>query len=139
MYFLCKKNMHSISLTQLLLLLLYLQIILSCLWYFQSLRDYPLLWVSWLNFQNLDLQEILTIDSPLSSNTSLIHGSIRNIFFFHQSGTFSWRDTHRRQNQLVCSDPIIILTDKGHTADLFQVVHISQNFTWTLLKTFIHL
>ena len=31
--------------------------------------------------------------------------------------------THRRLNHLVCSDPLIILTNKGHIADLLQVLH----------------
>ena len=53
MYFYTKT-----CITQLLLLLLYLKIILCCLWHFQHLQDYSLLWVSWFNFKNLDLQEI---------------------------------------------------------------------------------
>ena len=34
------------------------------------------------------------------------------------------RGTKRCQNHLVFSDPLIILTDKGHIADLLQVLHI---------------
>ena len=43
--------MQSITLTQLLLLLMYLQIILCFLQHFQSLQDYPLLWHSLFNFK----------------------------------------------------------------------------------------
>ena len=137
-HFLC-KNMHSITLTQLLLMLLYLQIISCCLWHFQSLRDYPLLWVSSLILKILIFRKssqsfAFTVDSPLSSNTSLIYGSIHNMYSCHQSGTCSWRGSHRRQNQLVCSDPIIILTDKGHIADLFQVVQIFSTFHLTTFQ-----
>ena len=129
--------MHSITLTPLILLLLYLQINLCCWWHFHFLRGYPLLRVSWFNLENLvffrksSKSFPFTIDSPLSSNISLIYESIHNTYSCHQSGTCSWRGTDRCRNQLVCSDPIIILTDKGHIADLFQVLHIFQHFNWT--------
>ena len=55
--------MHSFTLTPLILLLLYLQINLCFLWHFQFLQGYPLLWVSWFNLENLDLQEIFKIFS----------------------------------------------------------------------------
>ena len=135
---------NSITLTQLLLLLLYLQIILCCLSHFQSLQDYSPLWVIRLILKILIFRKSLQsfpfiLDSPLSFNTSLIYESIHNMYSCHQSGTCSWRGTQRCQNQLVCSDLIIILTDKGHIADLFQVLHFFQHFTWTFFKTFLHL
>ena len=138
LFFMQKKKMHSITLTQLLLLLLYLQIILCCLSHFQSFSVISLI-SKILIFRKSSQSFLFTVDSPLSFNTSLIYESINNMYSCHQSGTCSWRGTHRRQNQLVCSDPIIILTDKGHIAGLFQVLHIFQHFTWTLFKTFLHL
>ena len=49
--------------------------------------------------------------------TLFLYGSIQNMYSCHQS-------THIRQNNLVCSDPLIILTDQGPIADLLQVLHI---------------
>ena len=99
---------------------------------FSPYRIVPLIKI--LIFMKSSQSFSFTIDSPLYSKTPLKYGSIHNMHYCHQSGTCSWRDTHRRQNHLVCSDPLIILTDKGHIADLFQVLHIFQHFTWTFQK-----
>ena len=45
-----------------------------------------------------------------------------------------WTGTHRRQNHLVCYDPLIILTDQGHITALLRLFHIIQHLTWTFLK-----
>ena len=65
------------------------------------------------------LQVTVLIDHPVLDS----QGSIHSMYSCHQSGTCVWRDTHRRQSHIVCSDLLFILTDQGHIAEIIQVLH----------------
>ena len=50
------------------------------------------------------------------------------MYSFRKYSSCAWWGPHKRQNNIVCSDSLIILTDQGDIAEILHVLHILQHF-----------